>query len=234
MTENDSGFSFQDKRRVDPETGELRDPVPGDPAADSAAASAPEGLSGDPKGEDPQATSEASVAAEAPADGEAESDDLGVEIPDDASALDGEAVNDPNAALAAERLGDLQRVNAEYASYRRRADRDRDIARDQGVASVVDALIPVLDEVALAKENGDLTGPFETHAAKLFAALAKAGVEQYAEPGEEFDPHLHEALMQQPSSEVQVATISMVMQPGYRLGERVLRAARVGVFQPED
>ena len=85
---------------------------------------------------------------------------------------------------------------------------------------LVEALIPVLDEVRLAQENGDVSGAFETHVTKLVDSLTKVGVEQYGEVGDEFDPRLHEALMQQPSDDVETPTIFLVMQPGYRLGDR--------------
>lgn len=217
---SDSGFSFTDKRRIDPETGEVRESAAG--------------------GQQPAGEQGESAAPETPADpAEQVEPELDVEIPDDASELDGESLTDTealtgDAKLAAERLEDLQRINAEYASYRMRAAREQEKAKDAGVIAVVEALIPVLDEVKLAREHGDVTGPFETHVSKLTAALEKLGVESFGAPGDEFDPALHEALMQQESDEVEVATVSMVMQPGYRLGERLLRAARVGVTSPTE
>ncbi|RAE29423.1 nucleotide exchange factor GrpE, partial [Burkholderia multivorans] len=128
---------------------------------------------------------------------------------------------------AAAHLADLKRINAEYAAYRMRADRERERAAAGGTIKVVEALVPVLDEVRLAQENGDVSGPFEAHVNKLLDALAKVGVEQYGAVGDEFDPRLHEALMQQPSDDVEVPTVFMVMQPGYRMGDRIIRAARV-------
>ena len=207
------GFTFHDKRRVDPETGELR------PEADPQSASGESGEGADTE----------EVLADA--------SDLGVEIPADASSLnDTEAAGSEPApgSEAAAHLADLKRINAEYAAYRMRADRERERASVGGTVKVVEALVPVLDEVRLAQENGDVSGPFEAHVNKLIDALAKVGVEQYGAVGDEFDPHLHEALMQQPSDEVEVPTVFMVMQPGYRMGDRIIRAARVGVQQPED
>src|SRR5699024_8429717 len=102
------------------------------------------------------------------------------------------------------------------------ADRERERAALGGTIKVVEALIPVLDEVKLARENGDVTGPFETHVNKLVDSLAKLGVEQYGEVGDEFDPNIHEALMQQPSDDVENPTVFLVMQPGYRIGERII------------
>ena len=211
------GFTFSDKRRVDPNTGEVR------PEADAQSASAG-------AGEEPTADPNAEQAAAADAS------DLGVDIPADASGLeDTEPAAEPEpGSEAAGYLADLKRINAEYAAYRMRADRERERAALGGTIKVVEALIPVLDEVKLARENGDVTGPFETHVNKLVESLNKLGVEQYGEVGDEFDPNLHEALMQQPSDEVETPTLFLVMQPGYRIGERIIRAARVGVQQPED
>ena len=105
--------------------------------------------------------------------------------------------------------------------------------RDAGAAGVVEALIPVLDEIELARQHGDLTGTFETTAGKLESILAeKYSLERFGAVGEVFDPTLHEALMATESSEVTEPTIAAVLQPGYRLGERVVRAARVQVANP--
>ena len=209
------GFTFSDKRRVDPNTGEVR------PEADAQSASA--GAGEEPNAEQPDAAA-------------ADASDLGVDITADASGLeDTQPAAEPEpGSEAAGYLADLKRINAEYAAYRMRADRERERAALGGTIKVVEALIPVLDEVKLARENGDVTGPFETHVNKLVESLNKLGVEQYGEVGDEFDPNLHEALMQQPSDEVETPTLFLVMQPGYRIGERIIRAARVGVQQPED
>ena len=105
--------------------------------------------------------------------------------------------------------------------------------REAGRAAVVEALIPVLDEIELARQHGDLTGTFETTAGKLESILAeKYSLERFGAVGEVFDPTLHEALMATESSEVTEPTIAAVLQPGYRLGERVVRAARVQVANP--
>jgi molecular chaperone GrpE len=220
QSSEEPGFTFSDKRRVDPNTGEVR------PEADEQSASAEADAE---QAADPNAAQGGAGAA-------ADASDLGVDIPADASGLeDAEAAPEPEpGSEAAAHLADLKRINAEYAAYRMRADRERERAATGGTIKVVEALIPVLDEVKLARENGDVTGPFETHVNKLVEALNKVGVEQYGEVGDAFDPNLHEALMQQPSDEVDGPTVFMVMQPGYRLGDRVIRAARVGVQQPED
>lgn len=136
--------------------------------------------------------------------------------------------------LADERLGDLQRLSAEFANYRKRVDRDRAVDYARGVADVVDALVPVLDDVDAARLHDELTGPFAAIAEKLESVLAQRfGVVRYGEPGEGFDPAVHEALMHATSPEVEDTEVSLVLQPGYRVGERILRAARVAVVSPE-
>ena len=210
----DQGFSFKDNRRIDPETGQAR---PAGQAGDGA--DAPES----------EQQPEAQQGAEQPA---ADASDLGVEIPDDASSIE-DAEPQPESDEAKRYLDDLQRLNAEYAAYRRRSERDQEVARAAGLQGAVEALMPVLDEVKLAREAGDVTGAYEKHVDRLLEALGKLDVVQYGEVGEVFDPNIHDALMQQPSADVEEPTVFMVMQPGYKIGERVIRAARVGVHLPE-
>ncbi|HEX8497610.1 MAG TPA: nucleotide exchange factor GrpE [Actinomycetales bacterium] len=139
--------------------------------------------------------------------------------------------------LAAERLLDLQRLQAEYVNYRRRVERDRDVAREMAVAGVLDSLLPVLDDVHLARQHGDLEGgPFAAIADKLEASLGRQGLVRFGEVGEPFDPAVHDALMRTEAELAQgttVTTVVQVLQPGYRVGERVLRAARVAVADPQ-
>jgi molecular chaperone GrpE len=139
-------------------------------------------------------------------------------------------------AEAEERLGDLQRLQAEYVNYRRRVERDRTVARDFAVAGVLETLLPVLDDVHLARQHGDLEGgPFAAIAEKLETVLARHGLERYGEPGEEFDPSIHEALMHTEAELAEgttVTTVVQVLQPGYKAGDRVLRPARVAVADP--
>ncbi|HEY6798441.1 MAG TPA: nucleotide exchange factor GrpE [Kineosporiaceae bacterium] len=140
-------------------------------------------------------------------------------------------------AVADERLLDLQRLQAEFVNYRRRVDRDRDVARDVAVASVLEALLPVLDDVHLARQHGDLvSGPFAAIAEKLEATLVRFGLVRYGEPGEAFDPKIHEALLHTQAELAEGTTeptVVQILQPGYRAGERVLRAARVAVADPQ-
>ena len=136
--------------------------------------------------------------------------------------------------LAAERLADLQRLQAEYVNYRKRVERDRSVARDQAVAGVLESLLPVLDDIELARQHGDLEGgPFASIADKLEGVLGRHGLARYGSTGEEFDPAVHEALMHAHSADVQVTTVTQVLQPGYTVNDKVLRAARVAVTDPE-
>jgi len=115
-------------------------------------------------------------------------------------------------------------------------DRDRDVARDQAVSGILEALLPVLDDVHLARQHGDLEGgPFAAIAEKLDSVLQRFGLSRYGEQGEEFDPAVHEALMHTEADlpeGTKTTTVVQVLQPGYRTGDRVLRAARVAVADP--
>ncbi|HXD62301.1 MAG TPA: nucleotide exchange factor GrpE [Lacisediminihabitans sp.] len=137
--------------------------------------------------------------------------------------------------LAAERLADLQRLQAEYVNYRKRVERDREANRDLVIAEVVAGLFPALDDLRLAEIHGDLEeGPMTIIAQKLRAGLDKFGLTMVGEKGEEFDPHIHEALMQLPSPDVTTQVVADVIQPGYKLGDRLLRAAKVAVSVPAE
>ncbi|MFZ0529108.1 MAG: nucleotide exchange factor GrpE [Propionicimonas sp.] len=136
--------------------------------------------------------------------------------------------------LVDERTGDLQRLHAEYANYKKRVDRDRALSRQGGIEVVVLDLLPVLDSVEAAREHEELIGGFKLVADELEKITAKYGLETFGEVGEEFDPQVHEALMAMPyDGEITVATIAAVMQRGVNLNGRLLRPARVGVANPE-
>ena len=137
-------------------------------------------------------------------------------------------------ADAASHLSDLQRLNAEYVNFSKRAKREQEAARGRGVEDVLSALLPVLDDITRAKQAGELSGPFEAISDKLGGILSKYGVEAFGEIGEEFDPTLHEALMHQPSAEATSTTITALVETGYKIGDRVVRAARVVVTGPQD
>jgi molecular chaperone GrpE len=137
-------------------------------------------------------------------------------------------------AEAAERLDDLKRLQADYVNYRRRVERDRDAVRESAVALVLLELLPVLDDIGRARDHGDLTGGFRSVAETLEATVTKLGLERYGEPGDAFDPTVHEALMHEYSDEVDVPTCTHILMPGYRFGTRILRPARVAVAEPTE
>ncbi|MFV0461676.1 MAG: nucleotide exchange factor GrpE [Nostocoides sp.] len=166
--------------------------------------------------------------------------------PDAAAVIDPQAAADadvhPDTKLAAERLEDLQRLQAEYVNYKKRVDRDRVVQAERAVDGVLTALMPVLDDLHAARAHGDLDdGPFAAIAEKLDQILAKFGFTSYGEVGEAFDPIVHEALMHAAwdgdnpdlPSDATSTTVVTVLQPGYKAGERVLRPARVAVADPE-
>ncbi|GAA4981074.1 molecular chaperone GrpE [Nonomuraea thailandensis] len=137
-------------------------------------------------------------------------------------------------AQLAERTADLQRLQAEYVNYRRRVERDRAAVREQAVAGALTELLPVLDDIGRARDHGELTGGFAKVAESLESALTKLGLSAFGQKGEPFDPTVHEALMHSYSPDVSEPTAVEVLQPGYRMGDRVLRPARVAVAEPED
>jgi molecular chaperone GrpE len=151
-----------------------------------------------------------------------------VEVPAEESVAQGAA-----SAEVAELRTDLLRLQAEYVNYRKRVERDRAVAGEMAVIGVLNSLLPVLDDIDAARQHGDLEdGPFASIAAKLENALKTYGLERIAETGVEFDPTVHEALIQQPGEDIEVDTVSQVLRSGYRSKERVLRAAQVIVAVP--
>jgi molecular chaperone GrpE len=129
----------------------------------------------------------------------------------------------------AELTADLQRVHAEYANYRKRVDRDREVERERAVGGVLGDLLPVLDDVERARQHGELEGAFRTVGEALEAALARIGLARFGAVGDPFDPNVHEALTTESRDEVAEPTVVTVYQPGYLYAGRVLRAARVAV-----
>lgn len=135
----------------------------------------------------------------------------------------------------AELLADLQRLQAEFMNYKARVERDRDVARNAAIAEVLRSLLPALDDLARAEAHGDLEGsPFAAVANKLRTAGDKFGLKQFGAKGDAFNPELHDALVQTPNAEVTENTVADVVEPGYQLGERLLRPAKVAVFIPAE
>ncbi len=127
---------------------------------------------------------------------------------------------------------DLQRLQAEYANYRKRVERDRSVAHEMAIGAVLTELLALLDDVDRAEQHGELTGGFKAVADQLNAITARIGLEKYGTEGEAFDPQIHEALIHDTSADVAVATASKILQPGYKYKERILRPARVSVTDP--
>lgn len=143
--------------------------------------------------------------------------------------LQSEAVGDHLAALTA----DLQRLQAEYANYRKRVDRDRALSDELAIGSVLAALVPILDDVDRAQEHGELQGGFKAIADKLIKVTTKFGLAKYGEAGDVFNPQIHEALLHATSVDVSESTASAILQPGYKFKNHILRPAQVSVTDPE-
>ena len=138
-------------------------------------------------------------------------------------------VIDPVTALT----DDLQRLQAEFANYRKRIERDRSLASDLAISSVLFEFLAILDDLDRAESHGELSGGFKAVAEQINATMTKPGLEKYGSAPEAFDPNIHEALLHETSSEVRETTVSKILQPGYKYKERILRPARVVVTDPE-
>jgi molecular chaperone GrpE len=138
-------------------------------------------------------------------------------------------VVDPVTALTE----DLQRLQAEFANYRKRIERDRSLASDLAISSVLFEFLAILDDLDRAESHGELSGGFKAVAEQINATMTKLGLEKYGSAPEAFDPNIHEALLHETSSEVRETTVSKILQPGYKYKERILRPARVVVTDPE-
>ncbi len=248
--ETGSGPVIHDHRRIDPVTGQVRGkhaaskpagtrgagrPAPGSEAAGSqAAGSQPAG----PGEDQPEEKLEERDAAEAGQEKAQQKAQQKAESPEEAPEMvTGQVIKDGKKAVGveaqlAERTADLQRLQAEYANYRKRVDRDRAAVREQAVAGTLIGLLPVLDAIDQARDHGELSGGFKSVADSLQAALGRLGLVTYGEKGDPFDPKIHEALTHSYSSDVTEDTCVEILQPGYKVGERILRPARVAVAEP--
>ncbi len=124
-------------------------------------------------------------------------------------------------------------MQAEYANYRRRVERDRESVRELALVNVLSNLLPVLDDIDRARQHGELEGGFKAVGEALEAVVGKLGLERYGAPGEPFDPTVHEALTHAYAPDVEGPTAVAILQPGYRMGLRIVRPARVAVAEPE-
>ncbi len=185
------GPTIRDRRRIDPETYEVREPQ---------ATAAP-------------TTAGPEAAASPVSEAEAEVIEL-------------------KAALA-ERTSDLQRLQAEYVNYKRRVDRDRDVGRKVTIEGVLKDFLSVLDDVRSAREHEELNGGFKAVAEEIERVTSKYGLEAFGAAGDPFNPHIHEALLHAHAEGIDGPTCVEILQPGYRIGDRILRPARVAVAEPE-
>jgi molecular chaperone GrpE len=135
--------------------------------------------------------------------------------------------------VLAERTADLQRLQAEYVNYKRRVDRDRDLARKVTVENMVKDLLPVLDDIRSARDHDELTGGFRAVADEIERITTRHGLESFGEKGDPFNPHIHEALLHAHAEDIDGPTCVEILQPGYRIGDRILRPARVAVAEPD-
>ena len=162
-------------------------------------------------------------------------DEAGEPGPDDAAPED-QAAGDELAVVrmeSAERLADLQRLQAEFVNYKRRVERDRERLAENARYQVLVPIIDVLDTVDRAREHGDLDEGFRSVAEQLERVVTSLGLTKFGEPGEPFDPNLHEALSHiGEDPDVEVTTCKVVAKAGYRIGDRVVRAAQVLVVDP--
>lgn len=197
---------------------------------------------------DPEVTADAvsPEAEEQVVEAEVVDEDAADAAPESATPADGAAGDaevHPDTARADQLQDDYLRLQAEYVNYKRRVDRDLPVHKTRAAHDVLESLLPVLDEIHLAEQHGDLPegSPFRAIADKLEQVLAKQGLERVGVKGEVFDPNVHEALMHgawdatdpELPSDATATTVVTVLQPGYRAGERVLRAARVAVADPQ-
>jgi molecular chaperone GrpE len=182
------GPTVRDRRRIDPETYQVREPQ------ETAA----------PAGSGPAPTNDQEASA----------------------------VTELKEQLA-ERTSDLQRLQSEYVNYKRRVDRDRDVARTLGVEAVLKDLLSVLDDLRSAREHGELTGAFKAVGDEIERITGRYGLVAFGEKGDPFDPHIHEALLHAHATGITGPTCVEILQPGYKVGDKVLRPARVAVAEPD-
>jgi molecular chaperone GrpE len=199
--------------------------------------------------EEPVTTRHDQTAPESPVSPDASEDISGVDnmleegAPLEPADLEDQVAPEPEAegpdALAAaqralaERTADLQRIQAEYLNYKRRVDRDRDLVRENATYAALAPIVDVLDTIDRAREHGDLDPGFQAVADQLERVVTLAGLVKYGEVGDAFDPRLHEALSHiGEDPDVEVTTCKVIAKAGYRIGERVVRAAQVLVVDP--
>lgn len=240
--EESQGPVIRDRRRIDPATGQVRDS--GEPGPRRG----PTSSGAQPRPGRHSVSRPGGTAAGSPASGAADSGRATDGRPEAADSTASSATKGETARSAAqeaaeaaaaqavarlaERTADLQRLQAEYANYRKRVERDRLAVREQALANVLNELVPVLDDIGRAREHGELTGGFKSVGESLEGIAFKLGLTSFGESGDPFDPTLHEALLHSYSADVTEPTAVQILQPGYKVGERIIRPARVAVAEP--
>ena len=207
-----------------------------DDFADKTAASAPAGSAPDADASAP-ADDTAAPAAEAAATG----DQADAQAAADGSTAEGESAENEDTLTplgkakqeAAEYLEALQRERAEFINYRNRAAKEQERFRQHGIIDVLTALLPALDDIDRIREHSEMDDSFKAVSAKIDKAFEKFGVEKFGEKGEEFDPTRHDAILHKPDPTADKEVVDTVVEAGYRIGDRVIRAARVVVASPQ-
>lgn len=227
----------RDNRRIDPQTGDVR-----------------KGSGADASGPGPAGSGNGAASGSAPASGNASapgSEDGGTAAVDGVEDLiqaedadvetslsdtDADILAGAERDLVAEMRNDMLRAQAELVNFRNRVERDRAANREIVIAEVLRSLLPAMDDLVRADKHGDLVEgtPLALVAQKIRAGFEKYGLRTVGEKGEVFDPNFHEALVQLPTPDVTVNTVADVIEPGYALGDRLIRAAKVAVQVPAE
>ena len=134
---------------------------------------------------------------------------------------------------AAEYLEALQRERAEFINFRNRSQKEQERFRQHGIIDVLTALLPALDDIDRIREHSEMDESFKAVSANIDKAFEKFGVEKFGEKGEDFDPTKHDAILHKPDPQAEKETVDTVVEAGYRIGDRVIRAARVVVASPQ-
>lgn len=210
---------------------DLPDPDQAAQASSEADASAESGSAQDSAAQAP--SNEGADAAPAAAEGEKS----------DAGEKTGEGQSDSADTLtplgkakkeAADYLEALQRERAEFINYRNRTQKEQERFRQHGIIDVLTALLPTLDDIDRIREHSEMDDSFKAVATKIDKAFEKFGVEKFGEKGEDFDPTKHDAILHKPDANAEKETVNTVVEAGYRIGDRVIRAARVVVASPQN
>ncbi len=135
---------------------------------------------------------------------------------------------------AAEYLEALQRERAEFINFRNRSQKEQERFRQHGIIDVLTALLPALDDIDRIREHSEMDESFKAVSTKIDKAFEKFGVEKFGEKGEDFDPTKHDAILHKPDPQAEKETVDTVVEAGYRIGDRVIRAARVVVASPQN